>query len=266
MAAAGRAGGRNGTDAMASLGMVSRRGARRPAAAPAAPPPVGAGGRPMLIGVAGGTASGKTSVCRRIMQELGGAGGAGGHGRLVNISMDCFYKDLSAEQHAAILEYNFDHPDAFDFGELHGVMENLRGRRRAEVPQYDYTTSSRLGTSTTVEGAEVVLLEGLFVLYDEGLREMLDMRVFVDTDADTRLARRIRRDVAERGRDVARVLDQYEATVKPSYDQYVQPTKRHADIVIPRGAENEVAIDLVTGKIAQHLSRCGTSPRALDAL
>ena len=116
-----------------------------------------------------------------------------------------------------------------------------------------------MGTSTTVEGAEVVLLEGLFVLYDEGLRDMLDMRIFVDTDADTRLARRIRRDIAERGRDVARVLDQYEATVKPSYDQYVQPTKRYADIVIPRGAENEVAIDLVMGKIAQHLSRCGTN-------
>jgi len=214
-------------------------------------------GGPMLIGVAGGTASGKTSVCKRIMQELGGAGGAGGRGRLINISMDCFYKDLSAEQHAAILKYNFDHPDAFDFGELHGVMERLRERQRAEVPRYDYTTSSRLGTSTAVEGAEVVLLEGLFVLYDEGLRDMLDMRIFVDTDDDTRLARRIRRDIAERGRDVARVLDQYEATVKPSYDQYVQPTKKHADIIIPRGAENEVAIDLVIGKITQHLAQCG---------
>ena len=125
--------------------------------------------RPMLIGMAGGTASGKTSVCQRIIQGIGGAGRAGGHGRLVNISMARFHKDLLAEQHAEILKYNFDHPDAFDFGELHGVMERLLGCRRAEVPQYDCTSSSRLGISTAVEGTEVVLLEGLFVLYDEGL-------------------------------------------------------------------------------------------------
>ena len=133
------------------------------------------------------------------------------------------------------------------------AVQNLKAGAPATIPHYDFVTSSRLPDVTTLEGPQVILLEGLFTLYDASLRDLLDLKIFVDADSDTRLARRLRRDIAERGRDAARVLDQYETTVKPSFDNYILPTKRFADIVIPRGAENTVAIELVLQYIELHL-------------
>ena len=204
----------------------------------------------MLVGVAGGTASGKTSVCREVMKALEGWEE---EGLVASFSQDAFYRDLSAAERRSLATYNFDHPDAFDFGEMLQAVRNLKAGAPATIPHYDFVTSSRLPDVTTLEGPQVILLEGLFTLYDASLRDLLDLKIFVDADSDTRLARRLRRDIAERGRDAARVLDQYETTVKPSFDNYILPTKRFADIVIPRGAENTVAIELVLQYIELHL-------------
>eukprot|EP00897_Mesotaenium_endlicherianum_P000500 jgi/Mesen1/10450/ME000082S09951 len=201
--------------------------------------------RTFLIGVAGGTASGKTSVCRKIMEQLESQH----QGSLVSLSQDCFYRDLTPAKLADISSYNFDHPDAFDFPELLAALQKLKRREHVEIPQYDYVTSSRLPLTTPISGANVVLLEGILIFHHVEIRDLFDMKLFVDTDADTRLARRMRRDIVERGRDVIQVLDRYERSVKPSFEQYIYPTKKFADIIVPRGAENVVAINL----IVQHI-------------
>eukprot|EP00271_Cylindrocystis_brebissonii_P011787 TRINITY_DN29737_c0_g1_i1.p1 TRINITY_DN29737_c0_g1~~TRINITY_DN29737_c0_g1_i1.p1 ORF type:complete len:345 (+),score=61.01 TRINITY_DN29737_c0_g1_i1:196-1230(+) len=205
---------------------------------------------PFIIGVAGGTASGKTSVCRRIMEQLEQQEKAGSlGGRLVSLSQDSFYRDLTEEQHANIDAFNFDHPDAFDFPELLALMHKLKAGEEGTVPEYDYVTSARLPESTTIKGATVILLEGILLFHLPEMRDLFDLKIFVDTDADTRLVRRLRRDISERGRDVMSVLDRYERTVKPSFESYISPTKKFADIIVPRGAENTVAIDLIVRHI-----------------
>mmetsp|Transcript_27370 Transcript_27370/g.48754 ORF Transcript_27370/g.48754 Transcript_27370/m.48754 type:complete len:475 (-) Transcript_27370:516-1940(-) len=204
-----------------------------------------------VIGVAGGTASGKTTVCDAIMQRL--------HDQCaVLISQDSFYKGLTPEQIANVNEYNFDHPDAFDEDLIIECLTELKSGRAVDVPVYDFCTHSRsVKEGKRTEPADVIILEGILVLHMERIRKLLNMKIFVDTDDDVRLARRIQRDVAVRGRDVGGVIEQYTKYVKPSFDQFVAPSRRLADIIIPwQRGDNIVAIDLITehirSKLRQH--------------
>jgi uridine kinase len=209
--------------------------------------------RPYLIGLAGGTASGKTSVCELVVKGLGldleSAGAGPPH--TVLISMDSFYKPLTKEQQELAHKsmYNFDHPDAFDFDLLLDTLQRLKKGEDVEIPSYSFVTHSRLDETVPITRPEIVLFEGIFALYDERIRDQMDMKVFVDTDDDLRLARRIRRDIAERGRDVTGVLDQYERFVKPAYDNHIASTKRFADVILPRGKANKVGIEVIVNYI-----------------
>jgi len=181
-------------------------------------------------------------------------------------SLDSFYRPLSAEEKEEVAEYNFDHPDAFDWTLLHDTLKKLqsqnRGGRAVDVPCYDFITHSRAPESTTIYGADVVILEGILVFYPKELRDLFDMKIFVDADADTRLARRVIRDINHRGRDVMGVLRQYEKFVKPSFDEYISPTKKYADVIIPRGADNLVAINLIVEHIKTKLNERTSTTKA----
>ncbi|KDD72502.1 phosphoribulokinase/uridine kinase, partial [Helicosporidium sp. ATCC 50920] len=199
---------------------------------------------PFIIGVAGGTASGKTTVCDLISQNL--------HDQcVVMLSQDSFYRGLTPEEMANASDYNFDHPDAFDVDVLVSCIADLRAQRRVEVPVYDFVRHCRSEHRQIVLPADVVVIEGILVLAIPAIRDLLHMKIFVDTDDDVRLARRIQRDVAERGREIGGVLEQYTRFVKPSFDGFVAPSRRHADVIIPwhSSSSNAVAIDL----IAEHI-------------
>ncbi|KAF9405406.1 hypothetical protein BGZ94_003563 [Podila epigama] len=204
-----------------------------------------------IVGIAGGSASGKTSVAQRIIKNLNVPW-------VVLLSMDSFYKDLTPEEVAIAKrnDWDFDSPNSYDYDLLLETIVKLKQGRRVDVPIYDFETHKRVPNKhTTIYGANVIIFEGIFGLYDKKVLEMMasDLKVFVDTDTDICLARRIKRDVAERGFDVAGVLKLYQRFVKPSYDNYVYPTKQNADVVIPRGLENLVAIDLLTKHIQRQL-------------
>ncbi|KAJ1449093.1 Phosphoribulokinase/uridine kinase [Pelagophyceae sp. CCMP2097] len=200
-----------------------------------------------MIGVAGGTASGKTALTEKIVQQLGEA-------EAVCITMDSFYRDLTPLELERVEDYNFDVPEAFDFEQCYQVLSALRrGDRGVRIPEYDFVANARRPpTCDTVLGEpNIVVFEGILALYDRRLCDLFDVKIFVDADADVRLARRIRRDIAARGRDVDGVLRQYERFVKPSFDDFCFPTKRNADVVVPRGAENNIAIDLIVHGIRE---------------
>ena len=197
----------------------------------------------ILIGIAGGTASGKTSVANLIYE------GVQDCQEVVMIAQDSYYADLSHLPPAERALHNFDHPDAFDSDLLFEQMSaGMRGES-FEMPTYDHKTHSRKPETVTITPHKVFLLEGILILSDPRLRELMDIRVFIDTDADVRLIRRLRRDIKERARTVDSVLEQYERYVMPMHHQFVEPSKRHADIVIPHGAENKVGVDLLMTKI-----------------
>nr|CAB3267486.1 uridine-cytidine kinase-like 1 [Phallusia mammillata] len=197
-----------------------------------------------IIGLSGGSASGKTTVAEKIIQALD-------FPWVVLLSMDSFYKVLTPEQHeiAEQNEYDFDHIDAFDFDLCCETLGNLKQGKKVEIPMYDFTTHARKKNTKTLYGANVVIFEGIMSFVKPELREILDMKVFVDADSDERLARRLRRDITQRGRNLQGVLHQYHKFVKPAFEQFIEPTIQYADIVVPRGGSNEVAIDL----IAQHV-------------
>ncbi|XP_045836185.1 uridine-cytidine kinase-like 1 isoform X7 [Meles meles] len=196
------------------------------------------------IGLGGGSASGKTTVARMIIEALDVPW-------VVLLSMDSFYKVLTTQQQeqAARNNFNFDHPDAFDFDLIVSTLKKLKQGKSVQVPVYDFTTHSRKKDWKTLYGANVIIFEGIMAFADKALLELLDMKIFVDTDSDIRLVRRLRRDISERGRDIEGVIKQYNKFVKPAFDQYIQPTMRVADIVVPWGSGNTVAIDL----IVQHM-------------
>lgn len=204
---------------------------------------------PFLIGVAGGTASGKTTVCDQIIQQLHDH-------RVVLVNQDSFYRGLTVEELACVSEYNFDHPDAFDTDGMLETLQALKGGQAVEIPIYDFKAHQRSNKTRKMNAADVVIIEGILVFHDPAVRAILNMKIFVDTDADVRLARRIRRDTLERGRDVKGVLEQYAKFVKPSFDDFVLPTKKYADVIIPRGGDNSVAIHLIVEhiriKLGQH--------------
>ncbi|XP_008316160.2 uridine-cytidine kinase-like 1 isoform X2 [Cynoglossus semilaevis] len=210
-----------------------------------------------VIGLCGGSASGKTTVARKIIEALDVPW-------VVLLSMDSFYKVLTPEQQtlAASNDYNFDHPDAFDFDLLTNTVRKLKKGKSVKIPVYDFTTHGRQKEWKTVYGASVIIFEGIMAFADKSLLQLLDMKIFVDTDSDIRLVRRLRRDITERGRDIEGVIKQYNKFVKPAFEQYIEPTMRLADIVVPRGGGNMVAIDLIVQHVHSQLEERELSVRA----
>ncbi|XP_068610155.1 uridine-cytidine kinase-like 1 isoform X1 [Brachionichthys hirsutus] len=201
-----------------------------------------------VIGLCGGSASGKTTVARKIIEALDVPW-------VVLLSMDSFYKVLTFDQQvrAASNDYNFDHPDAFDFDLLTHTLHKLKQGKSVKIPVYDFTTHGRQKEWKTVYGASVIIFEGIMSFTDKNLLQLLDMKIFVDTDSDIRLVRRLRRDITERGREIEGVIKQYNKFVKPAFEQYIEPTMRLADIVVPRGGGNMVAIDLIVQHVHSQL-------------
>lgn len=196
---------------------------------------------PIVIGVAGGSASGKTTVSRAIFDKFSG------HSILL-LEEDSYYKKSNLP-FAEREKINYDHPLSFDTDLLYQQLQDLLNYKTIEKPVYDYTIHNRSDEVVRVEPKEVIILEGILVLFDERLRNLMDIKVFVDTDDDIRIIRRIQRDMKERGRTLQSVIDQYLDTVKPMYHQFIEPTKRYADIIVPEGGKNQVAIDLLATKI-----------------
>ena len=202
--------------------------------------------KPLIIGIAGGTGSGKSTVAKRVAETLQGA-------QVAFIDMDAYYRD---HRHLTLDErrrLNWDHPDAFDTELLATHLEALSRGEAIDKPVYDFVSHLRTPETVRIEPADVIVIDGILLLVDERVRRVCDIKVFVDTDADIRLIRRIRRDMAVRGRPLEEILDQYLHTVQPMHLQFVEPSKRYADLVIPRGGENTVAIDLLLASIARRL-------------
>jgi uridine kinase len=202
--------------------------------------------KPLLIGIAGGTGSGKSTVARRVAEALHGVS-------VVSLDMDAYYRSLthlSLEQRRHV---NWDHPDAFDFDLLLAHLESLVARRGIDKPVYDYVSHLRSEHTVHVEPADVVVIDGILLFVDPRVRALCDLKVFVDTDADVRLVRRIRRDMRTRGRPLDDILEQYVTTVRPMHLEFVEPTKQLADVVVSRGGHNEVAIEMVVARIRQRL-------------
>lgn len=195
-----------------------------------------------LIGLAGGSGSGKTSVARAIYEDLGAD-------KVIILRQDNYYRDLSHLGAAERDAYNFDHPDAFDTALLVEHVDALLAGGEADIPTYDYVNHVRTSRHDRVAGHKIVLLEGILVFYDPALRERMHLKIFIDTDADVRFIRRLKRDVFERGRTVESIIDQYETFVRPMHQQFVEPSKRYADIIIPEGAYNTVAVNLLKNEV-----------------
>ncbi len=199
--------------------------------------------KPIIIGIAGGSASGKTSISRRLKEQFDN------EGSVLIIRQDDYYKDQSDKPMEERVRTNYDHPFAFDNDLLIQHIHDLTEGKTIEKPTYDYVNHTRSDITETCHPCDVLILEGLFVLEDEQIRDLLDIKIFVDTDADVRFIRRLVRDVKERGRSVDSVVSQYMDTVRPMHEQFIEPSKRYADIIIPEGGHNMVAIDLLTTKI-----------------
>lgn len=195
-----------------------------------------------IIGIAGGSGSGKTSVTSKIMKNLEGYS-------VALIEQDYYYKDQSHLSFEDRLKTNYDHPFAFDNDLLIQNLTDLRDGKIVEVPTYDYTIHTRSKKTITFEPKDVIIVEGIFALENEPLRDLMDVKIYVDTDADLRILRRLVRDIEERDRTMESVIEQYLTVVRPMHNQFIEPTKRYADIIIPEGGSNEVAIDIMTTKI-----------------
>jgi uridine kinase len=196
----------------------------------------------IIIGVAGGSGSGKTTVVKSIVRSLG-------KGQVTVVHHDSYYRDashLSSDERHAI---NYDHPDALETELLVAHLEQLRSGQAVEVPTYDFTTHSRLAETETAEPRKVIIVDGLLILWDKRIRDLMDIKVFVDTDADIRFIRRLSRDLEERGRAAESVIKQYLATVRLMHLEFVEPSKRYADLIMPEGAHNRVAVDMLLTKV-----------------
>ena len=197
---------------------------------------------PFIIGVAGGSGSGKTTVTNKVLETIGSEMAA-------VIIQDYYYRDQSHLTFEQRLGTNYDHPQAFDWPLLIAHIDDLRNGRAIEMPVYDFANHTRSDQTVTVQPAPVIVIEGLFPLYDAALREMMSLKIFVDTDSDVRFIRRLKRDIAERGRTMENVIEQYLSTVRPMHNQFIEPTKRFADVILPHGA-NDPAVDIITTKVA----------------
>jgi uridine kinase len=202
----------------------------------------------MIIGISGGTGSGKTTVAEKIIA-------AAGPGNVVFLQQDAYYRNLGDMPLDLKHRVNYDHPDAFDSELLINHVDTLRAGEAIEQPIYDYATHSRRTETHHVEPRPVIIVEGILVFVNPKMRGLMDLKIFVDADADIRFIRRLDRDVHERGRTLESVITQYTTTVRPMHLQFVEPSKRYADIIIPEGGFNDVGIDLITGKIKSFLAR-----------
>ncbi|HZI64543.1 MAG TPA: uridine kinase [Thermoanaerobaculia bacterium] len=207
----------------------------------------------VALGVAGGTGSGKTTVAQSILETVG-------RERIAFLAQDSYYKDVEWGHDHDLLRHNFDHPDALDDDLLIEHLQRLKAGHSVEVPIYDFVRHRRKPETRRVEPRPVVLVEGILLFAEPRLRELLDFKVFVDTDADVRLMRRLRRDLSERGRAVEDVLRQYMETVRPMHLEFVEPSKRWADVIVPEGGENRVALEMVVARLEQLLGGHG-APR-----
>jgi len=204
----------------------------------------------ILIGIAGGSGSGKTLVARTLVRDLGSS-------RVAIVDQDSYYRDFDDIPVAERDLRNFDHPDAFDNALLKEHIRGLLDDKTVQQPIYDYTRHARLKETRPVGDHVVIVLEGILIFVDEELRDMMDIKVFIDADPDVRLIRRIERDIKERGRAIESILRQYQATVRPMHLQFVEPSKRYADLIVPEGGHNRVAIDLMKVKIKDLLRERG---------
>jgi uridine kinase len=204
--------------------------------------------RPILIGIAGGTGSGKSTVSKQILKR-------NGEENVVIIEQDSYYKDQSHLSFEERVKRNYDHPLAFDNELLIKHLKDLLNNIPIEKPIYDFEQHTRKKETVTVFPKRIIILEGILILYDEKIRNLCDIKIFVDTDSDVRVIRRIKRDIKERGRSLDSVIEQYMTTVRPAHQQFVEPTKKYADIIIPEGGYNEVAIDIIATKINSILKR-----------
>ncbi len=200
--------------------------------------------RPFLIGVAGGSSSGKTTVAERLAELAG-------ERHLALIKLDSYYVDLGGLSLEERTAFDFDHPDAFDWPLLNDHLAALAAGASVPVPVYDYVEFNRSAEVRVVRPARIVVVEGILVLWEPSLRERFDLKVFLDTDADLRLIRRLRRDVAERGRTVESVIEQYLRTVRPAHEQFIEPSKRYADVIIPEGGLNRPALDVLLARVRE---------------
>jgi uridine kinase len=204
--------------------------------------------KPLIIGIAGGSGSGKSTVARNVAELLTTSS-------VAFIDMDAYYKNfpgLSLDQRRLL---NWDHPDAFDYDLLREHLDSLSRRRPIDKPEYDFVTHLRRARPTRVEPADVVVVDGILLFVDNRIRELCDVKVFVDADADIRLIRRIERDTHDRGRPLDEIIEQYLTTVQPMHLEFVEPSKRYADVIVPRGGHNAIAIEMIVAKIQRRLQR-----------
>ena len=197
---------------------------------------------PLVIGIAGGSGSGKTTVAQSILQRVG-------PDRIAFLQHDSYYKDLSGLPPAQRAEVNFDHPNSLETDLLIEHIASLRDGKPVEVPIYDFSRHSRTDRTFTVQPHRVILVEGILIFTEAALREMFDVKIFVDTDSDLRFIRRLERDISERGRTTESVIKQYQLTVRPMHLEFVEPSKRYADIIIPEGGFNTAALDMVVARV-----------------
>ena len=201
----------------------------------------------IVIGIAGGTGSGKTTITQTLKEHFGSD--------VSVIYHDNYYKahhDLSYDERKKL---NYDHPNSFDTDLMVSDLNKLKNGEAIECPVYDYTIHDRSNTTMTIRPSRVIIVEGILIFYDERVRDLCDIKIFVDTDADVRILRRIKRDVNERGRSLDSVIDQYLDTVKPMHEAFVEPTKKFADIIIPEGGKNRVAMEMVINRVQSHLGK-----------
>ena len=201
-------------------------------------------GRPFLLGIAGGTGSGKTTVAVRLAESVA-------VGELALLALDAYYLDRSHLPEAERFAANYDHPDAFDWDLLVEHIDALKAGESVAMPAYDFSRHARIGPPTVVRPARIVVVEGILVLHEPRLRDRIDLGVFVDADADLRFIRRLSRDVAERGRSTEAVVAQYLSTVRPGHEEFVEPSKRHADVIVPRGGLNAPALDVLLARVRE---------------
>lgn len=201
----------------------------------------------VIIGIAGPSGSGKSLLASTIVNELGSS-------RVVVISEDSYYKDLGSMPQNIRDKLNFDHPDSLDHQLMMSHLAKLQSGQEVEIPEYDHSTHSRLGTTRLIKNYKIIVIEGILLFSDPSLRALMDIRIFVDTPLDICFIRRLERDIIERQRTVESVIKQYISTVRPMYHQFIEPSKRHADIIVPKGGKNRIAIDMIKAKLNELLN------------
>ncbi|MGH7652225.1 MAG: uridine kinase [Gemmatimonadaceae bacterium] len=211
--------------------------------------------KPLIIGIAGGSGSGKSTVAANVAENLTTSS-------VAFIDMDAYYKNFSSLSLEDRRQLNWDHPDAFDYDLLFSQLEALSQQKPIDKPEYDFVTHLRRAETTRVEPADVVVIDGILLFVDERVRDLCDVKVFVDADADIRLIRRIERDTHVRGRPLDEIIGQYLSTVQPMHLQFVEPSKRYADVIVPRGGHNAIAIEMIVAKIQRRLQSAASGAEA----